>query len=90
MKTITTMGFLALVVFASGCQTAAERAAYDDSTCRSYGAKPGTDVYVQCRAMTENTRAAQQSAQAQRAMAIQQTQANIQAAMARTYNSFQY
>ena len=26
-----------------------ELAAKDDETCRSYGAKPGTDIYVQCR-----------------------------------------
>jgi hypothetical protein len=24
-------------------------AAKDDTICRSYGAKPGTDVYIQCR-----------------------------------------
>jgi hypothetical protein len=23
--------------------------AKDDETCRSYGAKPGTDIYIQCR-----------------------------------------
>jgi hypothetical protein len=27
----------------------AELAAKDDAICRSYGAKPGSDIYVQCR-----------------------------------------
>lgn len=27
----------------------AELAAKDDETCRNYGAKPGTDIYIQCR-----------------------------------------
>ena len=31
------------------CQTPEEIAAADDSQCRSYGAKPGSDAYVNCR-----------------------------------------
>ncbi|MGJ4896584.1 MULTISPECIES: hypothetical protein [unclassified Bradyrhizobium] len=31
-------------------QACAEIAAKDDQDCRSYGAQPGTDAYVQCRA----------------------------------------
>jgi hypothetical protein len=27
----------------------AELAAKDDETCKSYGARPGTDIYIQCR-----------------------------------------
>jgi hypothetical protein len=27
------------------------QAVHDDSTCKSYGATPGTDVYIQCRLM---------------------------------------
>jgi hypothetical protein len=33
-----------------------ELAAKDDETCRSYGAKTGTDIYVQCRMAQEQRR----------------------------------
>jgi hypothetical protein len=61
------MGMLVLVLPLAGCQTdgllipdpfarsKAELAAKDDETCRSYGAKPGTDIYIQCR-MTQQQR----------------------------------
>ena len=52
----------------SGCvtaeQMAAQRAEFtaqvataDDSECRSYGAEPGTPVYVQCRMIKDQQRA---------------------------------
>jgi hypothetical protein len=28
----------------------------DDAVCRSYGAAPGTDAYVNCRSQRDNTR----------------------------------
>jgi hypothetical protein len=34
----------------------AELAAKDDQTCQSYGAKPGTDIYVQCRMQQQQIR----------------------------------
>jgi hypothetical protein len=34
----------------------AELAAKDDATCRSYGAKQGTDIYVQCRIAQQKSR----------------------------------
>jgi hypothetical protein len=34
----------------------AELAAKDDATCRAYGAKPGTDIYVQCRMQQQHGR----------------------------------
>jgi hypothetical protein len=34
----------------------AEFAAKDDQICRDYGAKPGTDVYVQCRIKQQESR----------------------------------
>lgn len=34
----------------------AEWAAKDDETCKSYGAKPGTDIYIQCRMTQQQTR----------------------------------
>lgn len=44
---------LAIGMLLSGCLTAQERAlqlsAADDDACRSYGAAPGSDAYVQCR-----------------------------------------
>jgi hypothetical protein len=43
------MATLFLAVVLAGCVSSAERAARDDSECQSYGAKPGSDLYVQCR-----------------------------------------
>lgn len=34
----------------------AELAAKDDGVCKSYGAQPGTDVYVQCRIAQQRAR----------------------------------
>jgi hypothetical protein len=55
---------LGLPLALSGCATpeelAAQRAriaAVDDSECRSYGAEPGTPVYVQCRMLKDQQRA---------------------------------
>ena len=33
-----------------------EIAQQDDAVCRSYGAAPGTDAYVNCRMQRDNTR----------------------------------
>lgn len=40
----------------AGCASAAQMAQQDDATCRSYGATPGTDSYVQCRLIQQNRR----------------------------------
>jgi hypothetical protein len=40
----------------------AELAAKDDETCRSYGAKPGSDIYMQCRMTQEQSRDAAENA----------------------------
>jgi hypothetical protein len=40
----------------------AELAAKDDETCRSYGAKPGTDIYIQCRMTQQQSRDAADAA----------------------------
>jgi hypothetical protein len=37
-------------------------AASDDAICRSYGAKPGTDIYVQCRMAQAQQRATAEQA----------------------------
>jgi hypothetical protein len=42
----------------------AELAAADDATCKSYGAKPGTDIYVQCRMTQQQSRDAADNAAA--------------------------
>jgi len=33
------------------------RAAEDDASCQSYGARPGTDAYIACRTAKAQTRA---------------------------------
>jgi hypothetical protein len=40
----------------SGCVTADEQAKLDDSKCQSYGAKPGSPGYFQCRTRLEAER----------------------------------
>ena len=41
---------LAACLALAGCfTTEEERAAKDDANCGSYGAKPGSDAYIQCR-----------------------------------------
>jgi hypothetical protein len=42
----------------------AQLAAKDDETCRSYVAKPGSDVYVQCRVAQTQRRDATENATA--------------------------
>lgn len=67
MRVVFVAGALALVL--AGCNasqpgrgellmSSAEVDAKDDALCRSYGAKPGTDVYVQCRMNAGNRRQA--------------------------------
>jgi hypothetical protein len=51
------LGAAMLCIALGGCfQTPQEMAAKDDETCRNYGAKPGTDVYVQCRIAQDQRR----------------------------------
>jgi hypothetical protein len=71
--------FLALIVALplAGCMTDEERIAEfkarnavpDDQTCRSYGARPGTDIYIQCRMQRQQTRDAGDNAVAAAAAA---------------------
>jgi hypothetical protein len=49
MKVVGAITLLPLILTLAACATAEQRAATDDKTCQSYGAKPGTDAYVQCR-----------------------------------------
>lgn len=51
---------LSLCLFLAGCLTdeeiIAERRAKDDQKCQSYGARPGSDAYVNCRARLDSAR----------------------------------
>jgi hypothetical protein len=40
---------IAIAAALAGCMTAEERYAADDQQCQSYGFKPGTEGYAQCR-----------------------------------------
>jgi hypothetical protein len=59
---------LVLAIPLAGCMTDQERMArndtVDDQTCRGYGAKPGSDVYVQCRVAQTQQRGAADNAAA--------------------------
>jgi hypothetical protein len=50
----------------AGCQTIEERraqiASEDDAACRSYGARPGSATYVQCRTDLRRVRATEEAA----------------------------
>lgn len=82
---------VALCLFLGACanqqQLAAQRAAQqaalnaeDDNTCRSYGAQPGSDQYINCRMMLSAQR--NQTALAQQQMAIEQQSATLNTAAA--------
>jgi hypothetical protein len=51
---------IAILLLLTGCMSSEERMAAnnakDDQACLSYGAKPGTDAYVTCRAQLEGAR----------------------------------
>jgi hypothetical protein len=68
---ITTVAILGAALALSGCISGARHAAQDDATCQGYGAKPGSDLYVQCRMSADNNRSARMSAYAQSRMANQ-------------------
>jgi hypothetical protein len=52
-----TKGYLFLLLpLRAACASAKERAAADDATCQGYGAKPGSDAYVQCRMVQDARR----------------------------------
>lgn len=55
-----------LSLLCSGCLTTEEQAeqaaAADDASCQSYGAKRGTDLYIQCRMQKDQQRQANRAA----------------------------
>jgi hypothetical protein len=71
----TTMKAIAATVFLAalaGCANhesdPAQVAIRDDAQCQSYGAKPGSDVYVQCRVALANQQGQANEARRQRAL----------------------
>ena len=70
MRTVRLLALLLLAEPLVGCQTNQERMAefkvrneaLDDQTCRGYGAKPGTDIYIQCRMQRQQSRDAADNA----------------------------
>lgn len=44
---------LVIALLLAGCGFQYSKEAWHDKKCREYGAKPGTDAYVQCRASLE-------------------------------------
>ncbi|KGF65923.1 hypothetical protein LT42_08440 [Pseudomonas lutea] len=69
MKAIAATVFLAAL---AGCANhesdPAQVAIRDDAQCQSYGAKPGSDVYVQCRVALANQQGQANEARRQRAL----------------------
>jgi hypothetical protein len=67
---------LLLTASVSGCNTAPgqgelfmssqEVTQKDDAACRRYGAKPGTDIYIQCRMQQDTLRSSNKNAAAAR------------------------
>jgi len=53
-RVVAILSLLAL----TGCLTTSpqELAQQDDNVCRSYGAAPGTDAYINCRTQRDSTR----------------------------------
>jgi hypothetical protein len=66
MKTILVACLALLCLPLAGCLTAQERqqqmTAQDDQKCRSFGATPGSDIYVKCRMNLNDNREANQRA----------------------------
>lgn len=62
---------LSLLLLVAGCQTSEELATADDQQCRSYGAAPGSDAYIQCRMTIANQREADRRAYSRAIVAAQ-------------------
>jgi hypothetical protein len=77
----------------TGCtnheQKAAEQAASDDTQCQSYGAKPGTDPYIQCRVSLSQQHAQTDQARKQRAIQALQNYQPPQSAQPTPVNTYQ-
>lgn len=67
---IRLIALLAIAVALAGCESEIERNARHDRTCQSYGAKPGTPEYIQCRATIHVAEVQKDEADANAAMMI--------------------
>ena len=63
LLTLPLAGCLGIASEAEIAAKNAELAVKDDQTCRSYGAKPGSDVYVNCRVAQTQRRDAAENAE---------------------------
>ncbi|MER8373691.1 hypothetical protein [Mesorhizobium sp. M1406] len=90
MKLRLTIAALAASLAITGCMSTEELAARNDQICRSYGARPGTDAYVNCRVGQDQRRVMEEQASAQRQMASQQAYWNTVTAMQRAGTTFTY
>ena len=61
---------LALAGCVSPQQMAAQQSASDDAECRQIGARPGTDIYVQCRMFKQQQRTRKAEADAASSAAL--------------------
>jgi hypothetical protein len=83
----------ALLTLLAGCATheqkAAEQAANDDTQCQSYGAKPATDPYIQCRVSLSQQHAQADQARKQRAIQALQNYQSPTSAQPMPVNTYQ-
>ena len=68
MKRITILCLLCAGLM--GCATPQQIDVRDNATCRSWGADPGTDGYLQCRALLHQQAAMDDQARRDRAMML--------------------
>lgn len=58
-----------LVLMLPGCVTPQKQAANDDAECHQMGARPGTDIFVQCRMFKQQQRSQQEQANSEALLA---------------------
>lgn len=56
--------FFIVVLALAGCASRQDLAQIDDETCRSYGAQPGSQTYIECRMQKDQLRQQGQTARA--------------------------
>lgn len=75
---IRVLGIATLALGLAGCVSPQQQARTDDRDCQGMGARPGTDVYVQCRMFKQQQRAQEDTAFRNR-MAVLSTMYNTPA-----------
>ncbi len=83
----------AVLTLIAGCasqeQKAAQQSANEDAQCQSYGARPGTDPYIQYRVTLSQQRAQADQARKQRAIQALQNYQAPQSAQRMPVNTYQ-